>query len=175
MTQEWRVALGLDPGATTGLALICYTPRGGYAPVHSYAFAEERDREAMMVLARGHLAMAELLAAERFVVGRRAARSRSAQASTAARDILGAVQQAARETDHPVRVKLRSAAEVKAWATDKRLKAAGLFDLTAKTISHHDARDAARHALMALVFDLGCPDPLSATYRPGESCAPEIR
>lgn len=164
-----RTALGLDPGATTGLALINYNHVDGYAPLSNHGcLAEERDHVRAIMLARGLLGMADILAAERFVVGRRAARSRSAQAGAAARDILGAVQQAARDADVPVRVKLRSASEVKAWATDKRLKAAGLYDLTARTISHHDARDASRHALMSLVFDLGCPDPLSSTYRPGE-------
>jgi hypothetical protein len=171
-----RTALGLDPGGVTGLALINYNHVSGYAPLSNHGcIGEFRNRADVVINVRVLLGLADILAAERFVVGQRAARSRSAQAGAAARDILGAVQQAARDADVPVRVKLRSASEVKAWATDKRLKAAGLFDLTAKTISHHDARDAARHALMALVFDLGCPDPLSSTYRPGEAGAQEVR
>jgi hypothetical protein len=47
---------------------------------------------------------------------------------------------------------------VKPWATDERLEAAGLLDLT-KGMRH--ARDAARHALFTAVKDGGVPDPLS--------------
>ena len=53
---------------------------------------------------------------------------------------------------------IRTAGEVKPWATDKRLHTAGLLDLTA---GMRHARDAARHALYSAVRDYGLPDPLS--------------
>jgi hypothetical protein len=52
---------------------------------------------------------------------------------------------------------------VKPWATDERLEAAGLLDLT-KGMRH--ARDAARHALFTAVKDGGVPDPLSKHAHP---------
>jgi hypothetical protein len=57
----------------------------------------------------------------------------------------------------------RSAADVKPWATDTRLQAAGLLDLT-KGMRH--ARDAARHALFCAVCDFGLTDPLSRKAGP---------
>lgn len=62
--------------------------------------------------------------------------------------------------DHELAVRVRPAAAVKPWATDKRLEAAGLM---APTEKFTDARDAARHALYCAVADLGLPDPLSRT------------
>lgn len=96
------------------------------------------------------------LAYERFVVGPRAARSRSHNAGvstrTAAETVGGWGAYAAFE------VHARSAAEVKPWATDERLAAAGLLEAT-KGMRH--ARDAARHALFCAVRDFGLADPLS--------------
>jgi hypothetical protein len=54
-------------------------------------------------------------------------------------------------------VRARSAAEVKPWATDKRLEKSG-FPLGAK---FKDARDAGRHALFAAVQDGKETDPLA--------------
>jgi hypothetical protein len=53
----------------------------------------------------------------------------------------------------------RTAALVKPWATDKRLVAAGLLDIT-RGLPH--ARDGARHALFSAHHDSGAPDPLSS-------------
>lgn len=93
---------------------------------------------------------------ERFVVGRRAARSATAAAGQRTRDMVGAVEAWAQARRVPVHT--RAAAEVKPWAVDKRLYAAGLLDITA---GMRHARDAARHALFCAVKDYGLPDPLS--------------
>jgi len=156
------MVLGVDPGGTTGLALVSYvdgafTLEAVTETTKLHVIAYVLDRAAHRV---------HIVAAERFVIGRRAGRSSSAAAGTLARDVLGVVAAEGKRLGG-VRVKLRTAAEMKRWATDKRLKAAGLWEGTAATINHHDGRDAARHALMALVWDLGCPDPLSSSYRPG--------
>jgi hypothetical protein len=52
----------------------------------------------------------------------------------------------------------RAAGLVKPWATDKRLLAAGLYQLC-QGMPH--ARDAARHAIYCAAQDCGMPDPLS--------------
>src|SRR5690606_15573006 len=93
-----------------------------------------------------------ILAVEKFVVGRRAARSATAKAGEITRNLIGELQ-ALDEAAH-----LRPATQVKAWATDKRLEAAGLLDKT-KGMPH--ARDAARRELYAAVHGGGWRAPLS--------------
>jgi len=99
----------------------------------------------------------DVVAMERFVVGRRAARSASAAAGGRTRDMIGEITGWA--TDKQLKLVTRAAADVKPWAVDKRLHAAGLLDLTA---GMRHARDAARHALFCAVKDYGLPDPLSS-------------
>lgn len=97
------------------------------------------------------------LAVERFVVGRRAARSSTAAAGARTRDMVGAA--AAWAVERSVPCVQRSAAEVKPWATDARLDAVGLLALTA---GMRHARDAGRHAVFCAVRDHSLPDPLSS-------------
>jgi hypothetical protein len=101
-----------------------------------------------------------LLQVERYVVGRRSARSSSAAAGATTRDMVGAICSTALGTD--ARVLQRSAAAVKPWATDERLERAGLLE-ACKGMRH--ARDAARHALFAACQDGHLPDPLSKEFR----------
>jgi hypothetical protein len=103
-----------------------------------------------------------VIALERFVVGRRSARSSTPAAGVATRGLIGEVEGWAR--DGHVRVVTRSAAEVKPWATDERLAAveAGLWEQT-RGMRH--ARDAGRHALFCAVKEFGLPDPLSRRGR----------
>lgn len=97
----------------------------------------------------------QAVALERFVVGPRSGRSATPAGGGAARDMVGAVSSWAHTR---CRVYSRAAAEVKPWATDARLGATGLLDLT-KGMRH--ARDAARHALFCATKDFGLTDPLS--------------
>jgi hypothetical protein len=53
-------------------------------------------------------------------------------------------------------VKLRKAADVKGWAADKRLKAAGVL----RPPENRHGNDASRHALYTAVHDAYLPDPL---------------
>lgn len=150
--------IGVDPGGTTGLAVIVFDPlltHGGYGG----ALGQYTDRAELIRDIQANVARvgARRIAAERFVVSRRAGRSATAGAGQQARDILGQLNALG------VPLTLRTASEVKRWATNKRLDAAGLL---APTVGKPHARDACRHALFSLVADLGCPDPLSATYRP---------
>jgi hypothetical protein len=57
-----------------------------------------------------------------------------------------------------VPLQARHAALAKNWATDTRLKKAGLYDITA---GGTHSRDSMRHALMTAVQDCGWLDPLS--------------
>lgn len=98
----------------------------------------------------------KMLAVERFVVGPRAARSSSAKSGATTRDLIGNLQAIGELAG--ARVHLRSAAEVKPWATDARLDTFGLMGAT-RGMPH--ARDGGRHALFSAVKDCGLPDPLS--------------
>jgi hypothetical protein len=155
------LVLGIDPGGTTGLAAVEHTPEHGYRllahlgvpylPIevvaHLESWAGEFGTDVWWI------------AAERFVVSRRAGRSSTAAAGERARATLGALEAA-----FPGRVKLRNAAAAKGWATDARLKAAGLWPAQGRP----HTTDAARHALYFHVVNLGNPDPLSAAFELAE-------
>lgn len=155
--------IGVDPGPVPGIVRLWL--EYGRGPTRLL------EAEAMQVTPRLVLPVLDMLlhgndgpaavAVERFVVGRRAARSSTPAAGTITRSMVGVI------TDWAGRNELgkwrryliqRSAADVKPWAVDKRLHAAGLLDLTA---GMRHARDAARHALFCAVKDYGLPDPLS--------------
>ncbi|MEU1810971.1 hypothetical protein [Micromonospora aurantiaca (nom. illeg.)] len=99
---------------------------------------------------------ATVVAVERFVVGPRAARSAHGDSGEMTRELVGVISHWAKRNQLTYRE--RSAAEVKPWATDARLDAAGLLAAT-KGMRH--ARDAARHALFCSVKDCLLTDPLS--------------
>lgn len=101
-----------------------------------------------------------VIQAERFVIGRGSMRTGRLGALT--RDQLVELQNVATETRS--RWNVRSASEVKPWATDIRLGRTPLLEAT-KGMRH--ARDAARHALFTAVHDAHLPDPMSreARYR----------
>lgn len=147
--------IGIDPGPIPGIvrldldagkiryaeAVQCTWPIAG--TIVSALLGEDRS----------HYPLA-IVAVERFVVGRGS--MKSAAAGRITRDLVGQLQ---RVVDRDgARYVERTAAEVKAWASDDRLARAGLLEPT-KGMRH--ARDAARHALFAAVKDGGLPDPLS--------------
>jgi hypothetical protein len=77
--------------------------------------------------------------------------------ATAIRGQVASLEQVLRDCGIPVHV--RGASDVKNWATDARLQAAGLWEVTAGMPRH--ARDGGRHALYCAVHHCGLPDPLS--------------
>jgi hypothetical protein len=148
--------LGVDPGGTTGVALVAFK-RGRY---HLYAHrglvgtaaevaADLQDKGTELMM------LGVPVAVERFVVSRRAGRSSSAAAGEKARHIIGALETSGAHLHRA------TASEVKRWATDKRLAAAGLRPT--QGLPH--TRDACRHALYTLVKHYGCPDPLGRRYQ----------
>lgn len=158
--------IGIDPGPIPGIVMLW--PHGGGRRRLEIDVVQCSESAAPAVLwglldsNRSLLGKAPcLVQIERFVVGSRSGRSSTAGAGAATRDLVGRLQGEA-ENQPNVKVVLRSASEVKPWATDVRLEAAGLLEAT-KGMRH--ARDAARHALFAAVKDGGVPDPLSAHHR----------
>jgi len=155
-----RTVLGVDPGGTTGISLLDYRADRGYVLDTGMSVETGIDARRTFEIIKTSAKVADFVAVEKFIVGRRSTRSGSAAAGEKARELVGLVGTL------PKPVARRTAAQVKKWATNKRLDAAGLLAPTASTVNHHDLRDATRHALMCLVMDLGCPDPLSAAYAP---------
>jgi hypothetical protein len=148
--------IGIDPGPVTGI--VAFQCRHGESDIIRPMILETHADSVAIFL--GHILagtaddrVQRLIAIERFVVGSRAARSATAAAGQMTRTAIGEMLDVARGLP----CVLRSAAEVKPWATDARLKRAALFDVTSR-MTH--ARDAARHALFAAVRDCGLIDPL---------------
>ena len=156
--MTWLV-IGVDPGPTPGIVALQPTQAHRVA-----ASVIQCDRDSAVLVIRGLLSAEPgcrrlIVAVERFVVGYRAARSRTPTAGATTRDLIGALHEA---TNGLAQMQQRPAAAVKPWATDARLAAAGLLDAT-KGMPH--ARDAARHALFAAVHAHLMPDPLSKRAR----------
>lgn len=152
--------LGIDPGGTTGLAVLDFIPELGRPWSVEPTQHGGMDTLLLDLLPLLKLGGEKLVAIEKFVVSRRSGRSATAQAGEQARLIIGGVAQLCQQ--HGVRLVQRPAGVVKPWATDRRLDAAGLL---APTRGMGHARDAARHALYAAVRDLRLPDPLSMKER----------
>jgi hypothetical protein len=150
--MTWLV-IGIDPGPTPGIVAL--------QPIQTEPAVIQCDSTSAVLIIRALLSRVDtgerlvILAVEGFVIGPRAARSRTQSAGTATRGLTGAIQH---EFAALAQVQQRPAAAVKPWATDARLAAAGLLDRT-KGMPH--ARDAARHALFAAVRTRLMPDPLS--------------
>lgn len=151
------LVIGADPGGTTGLAAVEYTEERGYRLVAHLGWSAMPVEAVRQISVMTHDVGDGpwWIAAERFVVSRRAGRSATAKAGEQARNILGALEAA-----FPGRVKLANASAAKTWATAQRLAAAGL----APTQGRPHTLDACRHALRFHVAQLGNPDPLSAAY-----------
>lgn len=186
--------IGIDPGGTTGVALLQMWPGDDGAPRYCLpisfqvkgmgAGAENvvtrlREEFGLLFATSGINRRKLVFAVEAFVVGSRAGRSATPQAGELARKIIGQVHALALDLEANVVVS-RSASQVKAWATDVRLKAATgavgpgdgrhgtggvpMPSLLVATQGKPHARDAARHALFAAVQDVRWPDPLSRLY-----------
>lgn len=150
-----RTVIGVDPGLTTGIARL---DLDAFRAPQLAQVTPELVTDIVEVLIGAQDPAEVVLAVEQFVVGPRAARSSTPAAGRATRELIAALQQ--EFPGRGVHVVLRAAAQVKPWATDTRLRAAGL--VVVKGMPH--ALDAARHALFAAVRDCGLPDPLSPKF-----------
>jgi len=149
-----RRYIGVDPGPTPGIVALDLEERRvrKVCVIQCSASALDLVLWALLCDASGPC----VLQVERFVT-----RGRANAAQSLTRDQVGEVlNQARRHMD--ATVVQRSASQVKPWATDERLKEAGLLE-ACKGMRH--ARDAARHALFAAVHDGALPDPLSKEWK----------
>lgn len=156
------LVIGVDPGGTTGLAAVEYTPECGYRLVAHLGMPLEPAEVCNVLAGRAFNPGAGpwWIAVEQFVVSRRAGRSSTAAAGQRARATVGALEAA-----FPRRVKARTASAMKGWnAGGRRLEVAGLRP--SQGLPH--TRDAAGHALFFHVTCLGNPDPLSAVFENAE-------
>ena len=151
--------IGVDPGPTPGIVLLRFND-GPFGVCHVVQCTHLIAPEIFRTLLGIDPVTPTIVGVERFVMRGKYA---GTQAGGVTRDLVGAIDQVCRERmqemgGDSVRLHQRNASQVKAWATDARLDAAGLLDAT-KGMTH--ARDAARHALFAAVHDGSIPDPLS--------------
>lgn len=156
--------IGVDPGSTVGIFDVRFVDVGTpWAPIRHPRARQavssfDVDAElAPLLTSEPRLNETRLLAVERFVVARGSMKGGAHSRRTAER----AGDIAAYGERHGWTVVMRNASQVKAWATDARLDAAGLLE-ACKGMRH--ARDACRHALFAAVHDGGIPDPLSKEW-----------
>ncbi len=152
--------IGVDPGPVPGIVVLDIWETAVIGRVEAIQCTHGAACELVEALLMDQVETS-LVATERFVT-----RGRANKAQTITRDLVGQLQQAVRIQHHsyngsPVHCLERNASQIKAWATDARLEAAGLLEVT-KGMRH--ARDAARHALFAAVRDAGLPDPLSSSF-----------
>jgi len=147
-------AAGIDPGPSNGLALLDLTGSGevrafqcdaATAPWLLQAILADLESLGYAGQVRGGI--------EGFAPGRGAGAARhGAAVSRQVQELAGIC------AEFGVPLTARYASQVKLWATDKRLRAAGLYELVPG--STH-ARDALRHALFTACNECGWPDPLS--------------
>jgi hypothetical protein len=147
--------IGIDPGPMVGIVGINadWVRLFDHEPLVIQCSAHVFD-DVLSAIATGH--GDTVLAVERFVTASISARVNAPAASRVARAAVQRCEDYAAE--HQLQCFVRSAAEVKPWATNERLTRAGLI---AATKGMHHARDAARHALFTAVHDCGLRDPLS--------------
>jgi hypothetical protein len=153
-------ALGIDPGMTTGMALLRY--REGLL---IRAGVYQCNNEAAPGLLRYLLGTAGeyvVCQTERYARGPRSVRVTGPGGGITAR-LMAELDTIARQSGPETEARIRSAGEVKPWATDDRLERAGLLVLVPK---QPDGKDACRHALYTACHDAGLPDPLSRRARP---------
>lgn len=161
--RQFRHFIGIDPGPIPGIVMITPMAFGRRLDIDVVQCSESCAPAVLWGLLDSHrqtLGNAPcLVQIERFVVGRGS--MKSAAPGRVTRDLVGHLTSEAQNQPN-VKVIQRSASEVKPWATDARLDAAGLLEAT-RGMRH--ARDAARHALFAAVRDGNLPDPLSRKAR----------
>lgn len=155
--RQFAVSLGIDPGGTSGLFLGAWGLGRHRTPL--YARSWQCDMAATPELLEwilgSHGGSIGVVGIEAWDERGRKTAGFSASAMTRLITDLSCIAAAA---GIPNRV--RPARDVKPWATDTKLKAAGLRpELFPAAMKH--SKDAARHSLFAACKDLGLRDPQS--------------
>lgn len=146
--------VGIDPGVTTGLCVLEYgahqvlqppilmqVNEAGFLPVLNFLLSSRKGC---------------LVAIEQFVTGNSA--GTKGKNADVTRAVIAQAQTFAHM--HDCRAVTRKAADVKPWATDKRLERAGILTASNKTSVRHSL-DAGRMALWGAVYYSIGPDPLA--------------
>lgn len=155
------VAIGMDPGPTPGFVKLTYSDQRLLdIAVVQCSFNQALDVLEMWLLplSKQRPRVERYFQGEKFVISRGSYRSGSPGART--RELAGSAETLAITAGCVTT--MRSASEAKAWASNGRLEAAGLYDATVGMVH---ARDAARHALYTACKDANIPDPLSRKAR----------
>jgi hypothetical protein len=148
---------GVDPGPTTGISLLDYQD----GQLLAWTVLQVDGDSALAVLdaimmkrihALGPAVVKRYAQVEPFVTGQSAG-TRGAKADYTRQEAFKLVEQL---QVWGYAVKLRKAADVKGWASDKRLKAAGIL----RPPENRHGNDASRHGLYTAVHDAYLPDPL---------------
>lgn len=151
--------IGADPGPTTGLSFLDYEDGKLSAWTILQVDGNSAPGVLQAVLIRMHAGYAEGNAhvkcyaqVEPFVTGQGAG-TRGPKADYTRQEAFRLVELLQL---WGYAVKLRKAADVKTWASDKRLKAAGVL----RPPENRHGNDASRHGLFTAVHDAYMPDPL---------------
>lgn len=144
-----RVYIGVDPGPSTGIVVLVFDEAG----TEWYVFQCNGDAAIYLLGFLCQKYVPRAVSYEAFVPGNRAGNKGKDADET--RRIAGQVEIAVAVVPAGFTI-ARKAADVKPWATDKRLEKLK-FPMGAK---FKDARDAARHALYCAVRDGKESDPL---------------
>jgi len=152
------VSLGLDPGPGGGLVLGGWKPgvrEASLALAWQGSAAEMPGILSTVLEQYGPLVTCGQVEEFRTGIGA-GARGRHATVTRGAIPVLVSLA-----AEHGVRLAVRHSSQVMTWASDKRLRAAGLY---AATTGKRHSRAAARHCLACAVRDGGLPDPLSSRW-----------
>lgn len=158
------VAIGMDPGPKPGLVKLTYSD-GLLVDVGVVQCTANCALDILQMWLTGVPTSAEVYFGVERYVDRKVGRSGAAGQRT--KDMVGSaltlVQTSLSAPGAPKGGNVQNtAARVKAWATEGRLKAAGLW---APTEGMRHTRDAAKHALFTAVDAGKCPDPYSRKAR----------
>jgi hypothetical protein len=161
--RQFAVALGVDPGGTSGLFLGAWALGRHRTPLiaRSWQCDMAATPELLELVLGRHGGSIGAVAIEAWDERKRPVAGFSASAMTKLiTELAGMARLAAELGRHGYQVRVRPARDVKPWATDRKLEAAGLGREMFPAAMKH-AKDGARHALFAACKDLGLRDPQS--------------
>jgi hypothetical protein len=157
--------LGVDPGPTTGIVALTWYPPAQTRPPYTRAYQASADAAPALLewILATHTSGGTWTSGgiEAYVRGTRSSRTKKAGDSSVTIRLVHTLSGIA--LDHGLDLAVRSASLVKTWASEKRMKEAGLKDLIpAKML---DAWSAGQHGLFSACSDSGIPDPLGWARR----------
>ena len=162
--------VGCDPGPTSGFAFLDYVPLPFALPEIKYPVQPkvtlfQADGSSALVVLEAMLSSfySDERVSQRFASVEAFRTGRSAGSKGKDADVTRQLVMQITETLQlfGYKVKIRAAAEVKPWATDKRLIAAGIKGSSGIHGKGRDAYDGSRQAIYCARWDAFLPDPLA--------------